>query len=648
MAMATRTVRIYYSDRLTQQRYACDVELDLSDPLPIRVGASPEAEIVLPNPRLPDRAASIHLESGGWQVEATGMACTVGRAVLSPGRRARFEPGQELRVGEYTLTLDDLQTDAASAEELRERLDRMASEVIGATHKEVLTRLPRDLPLDTRERRDELLLRLEHDVDEIAGALLASNRPGLADHLAGHCLRSELLRELIDLTGPAALAGGGAGGRAAGCFWTDMASVVPELERDLGRLATAAARALRLRDDAVPIARRVERLEQGFWRFWSSRSGGLVDEGFRDYLALRAVKKDLKDTLFGFGPLEDLLRTPTVNEIMVNDSEHIFIEHGGAVKNSGRRFVSDEVTLAIMERIVAGVGRRIDKSQPMVDARLADGSRVNAVIPPLAVDGPCLTVRKFAEKGFDLDTLQAGGAITHSAAEFLTAAILCRKNIMVSGGTGTGKTTLLNALGQLIPADERIITIEDTAELRLRHPHVVRLETRDRNLEGQGAYTIRDLVRNALRMRPDRIIVGECRGGEALDMLQAMNTGHEGSMTTIHANSPRDVIGRLEVMVQAAADLPLPAIHRQIASGLDLIMHLELRAVVDAGGRRKIRRVKQVSELTGFDRKADVVRTRDLYSTDEATGRLRPTGCLPTFIEELVDRAGLQLETFYS
>jgi pilus assembly protein CpaF len=632
MGAAKKTLRVYYSDRLAQRRYACDVEVDPAEPLPIRVGSSPECEIVLPSPRLPGRAASIHMESGGWSVLAEGAACTLEGRELTPSRRVRIQPGQELRIAEFTLTLDALDGEPPSDEEERNRLDRMASELLAAIHKEMLPRLPREVPTESRERREEMLLRLEHDIDEVGGRLLAGSEGGLADHLAGSCLRFELLRELIDLG-----AQGQPGARATRSFWYEMASVVPDLERDLLRLASTAAQGLRLRDTS-PIEERLDRLERGFWKFWAGRSKALVDEGFRDYLALRIVKKELKDTLFGFGPLEDLLRTPTVTEIMVNDSEHIFIEHQGSLKASGRRFVSDEVTLSIMERIVGTVGRRIDKSQPIVDARLPDGSRVNAVIPPLAVNGPCLTIRKFADKSLDVDTLVQMGSLSASAAKFLGAAVKVRKNIIVSGGTGSGKTTLLNCLSDRIPEGERIVTVEDTAELRLHHTHVVRLETRDKNLEGQGAYTIRDLVKNALRMRPDRIVVGECRGAEALDMLQAMNTGHDGSLTTVHANSPRDVIGRLEVMVLMAADLPLPAIHRQIASGLDLICHLE---------RTDRRRVVRISELTGFDRKAGTIRIRDLYRADPRTGRLLPTGCLPSFIEELVAKAGLSLDTFY-
>jgi pilus assembly protein CpaF len=632
--MLTRTLRVYYSDRLLQQRYACDVEVGTAWHLPIKIGADAENEIVLPSPHLPARAASIHFDEGSWSVVAEDATCFLNRQELVPGRRYRIQSGQELRISHYELTLDDLQAQPPSEAADRERLDRMASELIAAIHRELVPRLPSELPFDLREQCDELLLRCEHDIDDIAARLLKSSGEGLADHLAGLCVQSELYWELIDLSGCAP-----SGDPNAPCFWTKMVSVVTDLERDLRRLVSTAARALQLRDSS-PIERRLDRLERGFWPFWSAQSRSLVDEGCCDYLARRTIKKELKDTVFGLGPLEDLLRTPTISEIMVNGAENIFIQHHHTLKRSGRRFISDEVTRSIMERIASRVGRRIDKSQPILDARLSDGSRVNAVIPPLAIDGPCLTIRKFPDRSLNLAALVRGGSLSPSAARFLEASVKARRNLVVSGGTDSGKTTLLNCLSDCIPDHERIITIEDTAELFLRHQHVVRLETRNKNLEGQGAFTIRDLVCNALRMRPDRIIVGECRGPEALDMLQAMNTGHDGSLTTIHANSSLDVIGRLEVMVQmAAGDLTLAAIHRQIASGLDLIVHLERR--------EGARRVVQISELTGFDRRGGTIRVRDLYRAEPGSHRLRPTGCLPTFIEDLVRQAGLCLETFY-
>jgi Flp pilus assembly CpaF family ATPase len=359
----------------------------------------------------------------------------------------------------------------------------------------------------------------------------------------------------------------------------------------------------------------------------------------RKYLILRTLKKDLKDTVFGYGPLQDLLRAPTITEIMVVDSDQIYVEQGGVIEKSGRRFISDKVTESIIERIVAQVGRRIDRSQPLVDARLPDGSRVNAIIPPLATRGPCLTIRKFPAQRLTMDDLLEFGSVTEAAARFLRAAVIDKRNILVSGGTGSGKTTLLNILSGFIPYKERIVTIEDTAELRMHQEHVVPLESKPPNVEGAGAYTIRDLVRNALRMRPDRIIVGECRGAEALDMIQAMNTGHDGSLTTVHANSAREVIERMEVLVLMAADLPVASIHRQLSSALDLIVHITRLP----GGKRV---VTQVSEVTIVDPQTNDVIIHDIFNFRDEV-QLRPTGYLPTFMDSLIAKNLLELEFLY-
>ncbi|NLF06634.1 MAG: CpaF family protein, partial [Pirellulaceae bacterium] len=302
-------------------------------------------------------------------------------------------------------------------------------------------------------------------------------------------------------------------------------------------------------------------------------------------------------------------------------------------------FISDQVTEAIIERIVAQVGRRIDKSQPLVDARLPDGSRVNAIIPPLACKGPTLTIRKFPAQRLTMDDLVEMGSICKPAAMFLRACVIDRRNILVSGGTGSGKTTTLNVLSGFIPFKERIVTIEDTTELRLHQEHVVTLETKPPNVEGTGQYTIRDLVKNALRMRPDRIIVGECRGPEALDMIQAMNTGHDGSMTTVHANSAREVIERLEVLVLMAADLPVASIHRQLASALDLIVHISRLP----GGARVI---TQITEVLRYDSDERLIILHDIFNFRDGKV-LRPTGYLPSFVDSLVEKELLDLEFLY-
>ncbi|MBA2528957.1 MAG: CpaF family protein [Euzebyales bacterium] len=351
----------------------------------------------------------------------------------------------------------------------------------------------------------------------------------------------------------------------------------------------------------------------------------------------RLVDEICHDVL-GYGPIQQFLNDPDVTEIMVNAGHAIYVERLGKLHRTTARFLSDEHLRRVIERIVSQVGRRIDESSPMVDARLPDGSRVNAVIPPLSVDGPALTIRKFAKDPYQVNDLIAFGTLTPEIAELLSACVQGRLNILVSGGTGTGKTTLLNVLSSFIPVDERIVTVEDAVELQLHQDHVVRLESRPPNIEGRGEVAIRDLVRNSLRMRPDRIIVGETRGGEALDMLQAMNTGHDGSLSTVHANTPRDAIARLETMVlMAGMDLPSRAIREQVASALDLIVQISRM-------RDGSRRVTHVTEVVGME--GQIVTLSDIFSFDykagiDAEGRLRgaqrPTGIRPHFVDKLSD-----------
>ncbi len=345
----------------------------------------------------------------------------------------------------------------------------------------------------------------------------------------------------------------------------------------------------------------------------------------------------LLDEAIGLGPIERFLSDPNVNEIMVVDPNTIFLEMSGKMVRADARFTNDDRVRATIERIVTPLGRRIDESVPLVDARLADGSRVNAVIKPLALRGAAITIRKFSRKPFTMDRLVELGALTDRMAQFLLRSVTAKKNIVISGGTGSGKTTLLNVLSGAIPEDERIVTIEDAAELQLRQPHVVSLETRPSNMEGKGEYTIRDLVKNALRMRPDRIVVGECRGGEALDMLQAMNTGHDGSLTTTHANSPREAVARLETLVlMAGLELPVRAIREQIAGSIQLIVQ---QSRLSDGTRR----VTAISEVVGISDKGDVelvpifeyVRT-GTGPKGKIIGDYRATGFLPTFLNDFL------------
>ncbi|MEM5370234.1 ATPase, T2SS/T4P/T4SS family [Paraburkholderia azotifigens] len=355
-------------------------------------------------------------------------------------------------------------------------------------------------------------------------------------------------------------------------------------------------------------------------------------------IPLTALKKSVFDEIIGLGPLEELIADPTISEIMVNRHDEIFIEQQGRLLRSPVIFTDDRAVLGAIERIVAPIGRRIDESSPMVDARLRDGSRVNAVIPPLALKGPGMTVRKFPQHKLRGNDLLNFGSLSPAMLAFLRTAVEHRANIVISGGTGSGKTTLLNVMSDYIPGEERIVTVEDAAELQLSQPNLVALETRPSNLEGKGAVTIRELVRNCLRMRPDRIVVGECRGGETLDMLQAMNTGHDGSLTTAHANSPRDCIARLEVMtLMAGLDLPVQAIREQVCAAVDIIVQ---QTRFSCGSRR----VTHITEVSGIE--SGVIQLQDVFVFREAgldeNGKIRgqfvPTSCIPDFYQDLIRR----------
>ncbi len=345
--------------------------------------------------------------------------------------------------------------------------------------------------------------------------------------------------------------------------------------------------------------------------------------------------REIQDELLGFGPIQPLLDDETISEVMINGKDGVFIEKNGKLLKTNITFTDNNQIIRLIERIIMPLGRRVDADSPMVDARLPDGSRVNAIIPPVAIDGPSITIRKFQKGKLAIDQLIEIGSLTKFMAEFIQACVLSKFNVLISGGTGTGKTTLLNALSSFIPEEERIVTIEDAAELMLEQVHVVRLETKPPNVEGQGAVTIRDLVRNALRMRPDRIVVGEVRGGESMDMLQAMNTGHDGSLTTLHANSPRDAISRLETMcMMSGLEMPIKVIRQQIAAAIDLIIQINR----EKDGTRKITAITEVAGMEG-----DTVVLTDIFKFErqgvaqdgKVIGELKPTGIRPIFSPRL-------------
>ncbi|MGO8750118.1 MAG: ATPase, T2SS/T4P/T4SS family [Thermoguttaceae bacterium] len=600
----------------------------------VTIGRDPSNTVVLASPLVSRHHAVVRLRGGQLHLENVGLnSCVVGDVEVSGAQTAVFDPGAKVRIWPFTLTFEAEKAVTVGRAELESHLRSIMADLELRIHRKLLERLDlyefeTNRPSDTNS-----VLLLENNIEDVCRdvKVFSKENEPLLEEITGLTLRDHLVNQLIMEKGNEE--------------YFDLASLtsnefdvpatlVPEREAELHGLLMFVRERLCLQE-CRDVSEQIHRVEDRFGDIFHLVRPHLHAE-LRKYLILRTLKKDIKDTIFGFGPLQDLLRAPTVTEIMVVGRDQIYVERAGVIEKSGRRFISDKVTESIIERIVAQVGRRIDKSQPLVDARLPDGSRVNAIIPPLAVKGPCLTVRKFPLQRLTMDDLIEMGSISRSAATFLRACVIDRRNVLVSGGTGTGKTTMLNVLSSFIPFKERIITIEDTMELRLHQEHVVSLETKPANVEGTGQYTIRDLVKNALRMRPDRVIVGECRSGEALDMVQAMNTGHDGSMTTVHANSAFEVVERLEVLILMAADLPVTSIHRQLSTALDLIVHISRMP----GGRRV---VTQISEVARYDPEEKRIVVLDIFNFRNGES-LQPTGYLPTFISSLVEKDLLELD----
>jgi len=605
----------------------------------ISIGRDATCDVVLASPLVSRRHAVVRMNGDRLELENVGLnSCLVGSVEVFGGQVVAFGLGERLRIWPYTITFEQETAPTLTRAELEAHIRGQLADLELEIHKQLLARLDLVEIENQQQSLRERVLLLENHIEDICRelGLFHERNEGLLAEIAGVSLRDLLIHQLVmeaDWQAPPDLA------MLTSNEFDVPATLVPERETELHALLHHMRTRLDLAGEK-DADRRIERVEKSYADVFPLIRPHLHGE-LRKYLILRTLKKDLKDTVFGFGPLQDLLRAPNINEIMVVAHDQIYFEREGVIELSGRRFLSAEVTEAIIERIVAQVGRRIDKSQPLVDARLPDGSRVNAIIPPLAVRGPCLTIRKFGARQFSIDSLIERGSITRPAAEFLRACVIDERNILVCGGTGSGKTTLLNVLSSFIPHKQRIVTIEDTTELKLLQEHVVSLESKPANVEGTGAYTIRDLLKNALRMRPDRIIVGECRGPEALDMLQAMNTGHDGSLTTVHANSAEEVLQRLEVLVLMAADLPITAIHRQIESAVDIVVHISRVS----GGKRA---VTQIAEVSGVDPASGRVRMRDIFNLRGEGDALQPTGYLPTFVEQLVAKNLLDPRFLYA
>jgi len=599
----------------------------------VAIGRDETCDVVLRSPFVSRLHAKILRENGSFFVEAVSVNETLVKNTPLPHRQKRkIEYGDEIRIGEFSLYMMEPSIRRVQGTQRVVSARKRVVELEQKLHAELLDRLNLRVTGQAGshdERHVALVKRHLADIIKIRAA-------DVDDEMAAHLVREFLYRGVhTEVTRRAS-------GKLLYSYGFENSDVlVPKHEDAIARLIgdIVSALPLRLRTHALKDDMAV--IDRDFPQ-QLARHAPKIAADLRDYIVCRTLSKDIEDVVLGYGPLQDLLEMPNVNEIMVVGRDKIYIEKEGVVSNTGRSFFNDEIVQSIIERIITPIGRRIDRSSPLVDARLADGSRVNAIINPLSLSGPTLTIRKFARIPFTIDDLIERGTLTEPSAGFLRGCVLGRKNMMIAGGTGSGKTTTLNVLGNFIPPEERIVTIEDSAELQLPQEHLVRLETRPANIEGKGAYTIRDLVRNALRMRPDRLIVGEVRGAEALDMLQAMNTGHDGSLSTIHANTPQDTLMRVETMVLLAVEMPIRAIREQIVAALDIVVQIARMS----DGRR---RVTHVSEVVGIDPETQRIITEDIFHLRdgrEKIGTLRHTGYIPQFAEELITKGMLDVGVF--
>ena len=639
-------MEIWVYNHLSDERRVVEV-----DDANVTIGRDEDSTVPLRSAFVSREHARLFREDGGYFVESLGMNGTIVRNKPVPAHgRVKVDYGDEIRVGEFSLFMMEpsARRGRGAAEIITPR--RRLVELEQAIHGELLERLNLRAAAQVASADAEHAALIKRHLAEIISARLGEVDDEMADELIRDFLWRGIVTELnMRCTGKMMYSYGfEESDILQGGFEKTISEIVGDIISDFP---------LRLQRQTVKEDARM--IEDDFGNQYSRTSDRLTKE-LRRYVVTRMLSKEIEDVVFGYGPLQDLLEMPHVNEIMVVGKDHIYIEKEGVITSTGRSFFSEEVVNSIIERIITPVGRRIDRSTPLVDARLPDGSRVNAVINPLSLSGPVLTIRKFSRIPFTIDDLIDFGTLTEPVANFLRACVVGRKNILISGGTGSGKTTTLNVLSNFIDPEERIVTIEDSAELQLPQEHLVRMETRPPNIEGKGAYTIRDLVRNSLRMRPDRLIVGEVRGPEALDMLQAMNTGHDGSMTTLHANSPADTMLRMETMVLTAVEMPVRAIREQIIAAIDVVAQI---ARFPDGSRR----ITHVSEVVGIDLDTTQIITEDIFlfradggegaseaerppgdvpGPRQVTGYLRHTGYIPEFAAELVEKGYLDLEVF--
>lgn len=627
-------MELWLFDHSTNTRTTLSVE---SNGAPITIGRDETNTIVLRSPFVAKQHARIVQRGNQLFVEAISQSGTrlANRDLFpgtgdQPGAGAKLDFGDEIQIGQFSISpirRSAAGTSTQAITEAERQATLMAYEQ--QIHAALLERMNLRITGNVSKTDPRFLEQINVNLDDLLSQSIGQLDPAVIEHTVRQHTHRLVIAEVVR--------------QCQGRLQTDYRAAEQALdaqqEQAVTELVTSIVDMMPLLFDPAAVKEDIASAEDAFDALFDEHYRSLGPD-LKQYLVRRTVAKDILDILTGLGPLQDLLEMPSVSEIMVVGKDRIYIEKNGVIQPTTRSFFSDEVLLSIIERILTPVGRRVDTSTPLVDARLQDGSRVNVVINPLSLVGPCLTIRKFGWVPFAMDDLIERGSIGPKAAAFLQGCVLGRKNIVICGGTGSGKTTMLNVLSAYCRPNERIVTVEESAELQLPQPHVVRMEGRPANIEGKGAYTIRDLVRNSLRMRPDRIIIGEVRGAEAMDMLQAMNTGHDGSLTTLHANSPFDAMKRLEALVLMAVDMPIRAIREQITTALDLVVQITRYA-------DGTRRVSQISQVTDIDRDNDEILLSDIFTLKSPKQKeLRPTGYLPTFAEDLVEQGSLGVDVF--
>lgn len=601
---------------------------------PVVIGRDEDCDIMLKSPFVAKHHARILRKGNQLFVENLGRSVTrVANKEVLASQPMRIEFGDEIQIGPFSVaamrpgqqhrSVTDV---AAGLQQRQNKLMAFEQQVHAALLERMNLRVTGHINKNDENYVTQILQHMEHILDE--------QLPALDEEVIAHSIHLHLHRQVVSEVVRQCQ------GRVQNDYQHgDERLLDDQRERAINEIVISLVDMMPLLFDASSVTEDLAVAEEAFEESFDETLAS-IGRDLRRYVVRRTVSKDILDIMLGLGPLQDLLEMANVSEIMVVGKDRIYVEKNGVIQPTTRSFFSEDILLSIIERIITPIGRRVDQSTPLVDARLPDGSRVNVIISPLSLAGPCLTIRKFSWIPFTIDDLIQRGSISPQCAQFLQGCVIGRKNIVISGGTGSGKTTLLNTLAAYARPTERIITIEESAELRLPQPHVVGLEGRPANIEGKGAYTIRELVKNALRMRPDRVIIGEVRGPEALDMLQAMNTGHDGSLSTLHANTPADATARLETLVLMAVDMPMRAIREQIVGAVDMIVQVARFA----NGQR---RVTHISEITEIDRETGQIRLEDIFLLrDGDQDRLRHTGYVPTFAQDLIAKKHIGIETF--